>query len=60
LLHLIPGDLAAHRTSRGEPDAAVRQSIYAQLNDIFLDESFMFPVAAAPARFSYTEAWLQS
>jgi peptide/nickel transport system substrate-binding protein len=34
-----------------EPDAAKRQAIYAQLNDIFLDESFMFPVAAAPARY---------
>ena len=34
-----------------EPDAAARQAIYMQLNDIFLDESFMFPVAAAPARY---------
>ncbi|MBV9892744.1 MAG: hypothetical protein JO020_01090, partial [Chloroflexi bacterium] len=34
-----------------EPDADKRKSIYSQLNDIFLDESFMFPVAAAPARY---------
>ena len=34
-----------------EPDAAKRKAIYSQLNDIFLDESFMFPVASAPARY---------
>ena len=37
-----------------EPDAAKRKAIYAQLNDILLDESFMFPVAAAPARYLAT------
>jgi peptide/nickel transport system substrate-binding protein len=34
-----------------EPDANKRKAIYAQLNDILLDQSFMFPVAAAPARY---------
>jgi peptide/nickel transport system substrate-binding protein len=39
-----------------EPDAAKRKAIYMQLNQIFLDESFMFPVAAAPARYLATSS----
>jgi len=39
-----------------EPDAAKRKAIYMQLNEIFLDESFMFPVAAAPARYLATSS----
>jgi peptide/nickel transport system substrate-binding protein len=40
-----------------EPDAAKRQAIYAQLNDIFPDDSFMFPIAAAPARYVAAALW---
>ncbi len=37
-----------------EPDPTQRQMMYSQLNDILLDESFMFPIAAAPARYLAT------
>ena len=37
-----------------EPDPDKRKAIYMQLNQILLDESFMFPVAAAPARYLAT------
>ena len=35
-----------------EPDAAKRKAIYMQLNQIFLDESFMFPVARGAGTLS--------
>ena len=39
-----------------EPDASKRQTVYAQLNDLLLDESFDMPLATAPARMVTTSA----
>jgi peptide/nickel transport system substrate-binding protein len=39
-----------------EPDAAKRQPLYAQLNDLLLDQSFDMPLATAPARMVTTNA----
>jgi peptide/nickel transport system substrate-binding protein len=35
-------------SASAEPDAAKRKTLYSQLNDILLDESFIMVLAAAP------------
>jgi peptide/nickel transport system substrate-binding protein len=38
-------------SASAEPDSARRKQIYAQLNDLMLDEAFAVPIAAAPPRW---------
>jgi peptide/nickel transport system substrate-binding protein len=33
-----------------EPDAAKRKALYSQLNDLLIDEAFVYPIATAPFR----------
>ena len=37
-------------TASSEPDAAKRKAIYAQTNDLLLDESFVMSISSSPAR----------
>jgi peptide/nickel transport system substrate-binding protein len=37
-------------TMTSEPDAAKRKQIYSHLNDVLLDESFVWPISTAPFR----------
>jgi peptide/nickel transport system substrate-binding protein len=37
-------------TASTEPDAAKRKALYAQINDLLLDESCVMPICSAPAR----------
>ena len=33
-----------------DPDAAKRKALYSQLNDLLIDEAFVYPIATAPFR----------
>lgn len=37
-----------------EPDAAKRKQLYSQVNDLLIDEAFVWPIATAPFRISAT------
>jgi ABC-type transport system substrate-binding protein len=37
-----------------EPDAAKRKQLYSQVNDLLIDEAFVWPIATAPFRIAAT------
>jgi ABC-type transport system substrate-binding protein len=37
-----------------EPDATKRQQLYSQVNDLLIDEAFVWPIATAPFRIGAT------
>ena len=45
-----------YTTASTEPDAAKRKAIYAQINDLLLEESCVMPICSAPARMMTSAA----